>query len=287
MTSQKLKYFLDSFIKTVKSKDLACPSCGHHAYDVVDSKYGVTRLVRCSNCKLLHRIPTTTDEEYRNYYQEDYSEGFTTELPSVDSLDEMKRLRFAGTEKDYSKYIEVLRGLGCGEGDKLLDFGCSWGYGSWQFSQAGFDVKSFELSRKRREFAKNHLGVNVYSDVSEINDKFDVFFSSHVLEHIPKLSGVIDLARKVVKPGGWFVAFTPNGSSEYRNVNPEGWHTAWGFVHPLFLDDVFYRSVFQDSRYLIDSSPYKTIEISTWGKELGDSKVLPLEGSELLVAVKL
>ena len=264
---------------------MACPSCGHPGSDVVDRKYGVSRLLRCGDCKLLFRA-TTSDEEYGRYYQEDYSQGFTTDLPSVGALEEMKRLKFAGTEKDYSKYIEVLRALGCGEGDSLLDFGCSWGYGSWQLSQAGFSVKAIELSQKRREFANRHLQVDIYSDVAQIAGTFDVFFSSHVLEHIPTLSGIIDLAGRVVRPGGWFVAFTPNGSSAYRKRNPKGWHSCWGFVHPLVLDEVFYQSIFQGSRCLIDSSPYEVSEISVWASERGESRVLRLDGSELLVAVR-
>lgn len=284
VANQKFKYFLSSLIKAAQFKDLACPSCGCHDYDDIDKKYMVTRLVRCVNCQLLYRVPTTTEKEYSKYYQDDYSEGFTTDLPALADLDKMKRLKFAGMEKDYSKYIEVLRALGCG--DKLLDFGCSWGYGSWQFSQAGFDVKAFELSQKRREFANRHLGVNVYSDASDIDDKFDIFFSAHVLEHIPKVSGIIGLARKVVKPGGWFVAFTPNGSFDYRNTNPRGWHSSWGFVHPLLIDDAFYRSVFRDSRYMIGSSPYNTPDISDWADTIGESKVFRLDGSELLVAVR-
>ncbi len=289
-TKQKLKYFLDSFIKTVKFQGLTCPSCGHHGSDTVDRKYGVTRLLRCDNCKLLYRVPTTSDEEYSHYYQEDYSEGFTTDLPSVNKLKEMKDINFVGTEKDYSKYIDVLRALGCGDGDKLLDYGCSWGYGSWQFSQAGFVVKSFELSRQRAEFASRHLSVDVYSyipEIGKIGEPFDIFFSAHVLEHVPKLSGVIDLAREVVRPGGLFIAYTPNGSSFYRNINPKGWHSSWGFVHPLVLDDVFYQSFFHDKQHLIDSYPYEISKYSAWASEKGESFVLRLDGAELLIAVRL
>jgi len=286
-TQKKLQYFWDSLVKTAKSKDSACPSCGHLRSHVVDRKFAVTRLQRCGNCQLLYRAPTTTDEEYRRYYQQDYSEGFTTDLPSLDELGEMRRLNFAGTEKDYSRYVEVLRALGCGPGDRLLDFGCSWGYGSWQLSQAGFGVKSIELSQRRREFAHRHLGVEVYSDSDEIEaGTFDVFFSSHVLEHIPKLSGIIDLARRAVRPGGWFVAFTPNGSSGNRNTDPKAWHQIWGFVHPLCLDDVFYQSFFLDSRYLIDSSPYATPEIAAWARTCKESAVLRRHGQELLIAVR-
>lgn len=196
-TKQKIHYFLNSFLKTIARRGLECPSCGNAGSEVVDRKYLVTRLLRCDGCHLLYRAPTTTDKEFRVYYQEDYSEGFTTDLPSVERLKEMKASKFAGTEKNYSKYIEVLRALGCSDGAALLDFGCSWGYGSWQFSEAGFAVKAFELSKNRGAFASRHMDIEVYSNTEEITGMYDVFFSAHVLEHIPKLSGIIDLARKL------------------------------------------------------------------------------------------
>ena len=55
--------------------------------------------------------------------------------------------RFAGEEKNYAGYIAVLHALGVAEGARMLDFGCSWGYGSWQLAQAGFAVEAFEISR--------------------------------------------------------------------------------------------------------------------------------------------
>lgn len=283
----KLEYFFASLAKTILREGRACPSCGHAESTTIDRKYGVTRLVRCGSCGLLYRLPTTREAEYRRFYQNNYAEGFTTELPSTEKLAEMKRQNFAGTEKDYSTYLAVLRALGAAAGDRVLDFGCSWGYGSWQFAQAGFSVKAYEISENRRAFAKRHLGVTVYSSQDEIDGEFDLFFSSHVLEHIPAVSRVIELAGHVLKPGGWFVAFTPNGSSAYRQANPRAWSNAWGFVHPLFLDEVFYQSAFQGRRHLIASSPYDMAEIAAWAKGQESPKTLRLDGSELLVAAQL
>lgn len=266
---------------------MCCPSCGHAFADVIDRKYIVTHLQRCHGCKLLFRTPTTSDAQLRKYYQAGYREGFTTELPTVEELAELKSKNFSNTEKDYSKYISVLDALGCKPGDLLLDFGCSWGYGSWQFLQAGYSVKAFEVSKNRCEFAECHLGVDVCVDLGDINQQFDIFFSAHVLEHIPKVSEVINLARKIVKPGGWFVAFTPNASLYYRSVNPKGWHSAWGFVHPIALDEEFYKHCFLDAPYLIDSSPYKLFEISNWVNKKSQPEVLWVDGGELLIAARL
>lgn len=282
-----ISYFLGAAGKLAKGSGRSCPNCGSRDAETVDRKYLVTYLARCRSCKLQFRAPTTTDDEFHRYYQRKYTQGFTTELPSIDDLAELKSRQFKGTERDYSSYIAVLRALGFHTGDRLLDFGCSWGYGSWQFRQAGFDVKSLEVSQHRASFAREKLGLEVFGDWRSIRGTFDVFFSAHVLEHIPKFSEVLALARRVVRRGGLFVAATPNGSTAYRETDPEGWHRSWGFVHPLLLDEEFYKATFRGGSYVIDTTPYDHQTIRTWAESSGERLTVKNSGNELIVAARL
>jgi len=84
----------------------------------------------------MFRTPTTNPEENARFYRTDYVQEFTTDLPDRELLDRLKTTAFKGTEKDYAGYIEVLSALGLERGSKVLDFGCSWGYGSWQLAEA-------------------------------------------------------------------------------------------------------------------------------------------------------
>ena len=95
---------------------------------------------------MLFRTPTDRPESNQAYYENEYVQGFTTSLPSDTALAEMKRSNFANTDKSYSYYISVLSQLGLKPGNGLFDYGCSWGYGSYQFAQAGFDVAAFEVA---------------------------------------------------------------------------------------------------------------------------------------------
>jgi len=126
----------------------------------------------------------------------------------------------------------------------VFDFGCSWGYGSWQFRQNGFEVKPFEISIPRAKFAKSRLGLKVYTSLSEVSDLFDVFFASHVLEHVPSVKETIAFGFSILKPGGLFVAFTTNGSDDFRNEFPGKYHKLGGLVHPNFLDVEYYKRFF-------------------------------------------
>lgn len=208
-------------------------------------------------------------------------------MPDENQLAEMKSNNFKAAENDYSSYLGVLNALGVKRGAKLLDFGCSWGYGSWQFAQNGFEVESYEISEPRRRYAVRNLDCTVHSTFADITPGFDVFFSSHVLEHVPSPKNVIELALSVVKPGGLFVAFTPNGSAPHRAKEPATWQKLWGLVHPNFLDEQYYRQQFSAYPYLLASDPYDLNEIKSWDPSKERQRVLDLSGPELLCIVRI
>src|SRR2546422_477816 len=81
---------------------------------------------------------TTSAQENEAFYQADSEQGFTTDMPSEQELAALKASQFANHEKNYTDYIAVLGALGIGIGAKVFDFGCSWGYGSYQLAQAGW-----------------------------------------------------------------------------------------------------------------------------------------------------
>ena len=281
MISPKLKYFLGSTKKWLLHDGFSCPACGHSASTVVSRKYLVTALRRCANCALQFRTPTTTEKESYSFYQSDYAQGFTTEMPSPEELNLLLQTEFKGTERDYSRALQILSALGCQPGQRLLDYGCSWGYGSWQLARAGYQVTGLEISRPRCEYARQHLQINAYSDPNEIKGPFDIFFSSHVLEHVPSPLQVLDFAASIVKPGGWVVTLAPNGSQHFRTRKTADWNHLWGMVHPNFLDDLFFQKVFAES-LLLCSDEYTLEDIQRWAEFPEAIRIMSLQGPELL-----
>lgn len=247
----------------------------------------VTQLMRCDECGLLFRVPTTSVGENAKYYQARYRQGFTTDMPEADELARLLETKFTGTEKDYSRFDGIFAALGVNKGARIFDFGCSWGYGSWQLRRFGYEVESYEISRPRADYARERLGCHVVSDLPEVKSGFDVFFSSHVLEHVPSIRDAIDFAMSILRPGGLFVAFTPNGSSAFREQSPSNWQKLWGLVHPNFLDEEYYRRQFSDQAYLLASDPYDLEAIGAWGARRDEQRVLQLAGEELMCAVRV
>jgi 2-polyprenyl-3-methyl-5-hydroxy-6-metoxy-1,4-benzoquinol methylase len=280
--SSKLGYFARSLQKRAGGHQSRCPGCGSSEGSVIDRKAGVTELVECSHCSLLYRTPTDARQESHDFYQTDYAEGFTTELPADEELRRLKETDFRDAAASYSVYLDVLQALRVGEGSRIFDYGCSWGYGSYQLMRAGYDVEAFEISRPRCAYAAEKLGVKTVSDFRELGGDFDVFFSAHVLEHLPDLREAIRLAQSMVRPGGLFIAFTPNGSLAYRSSNWQAFHKSWGMVHPNVLQEKYYRHVFRERPLLLASSPYSTAQLSAWN--FRESLSCDLSGAELLAA---
>lgn len=293
ITAKRIRYFLHCLRKSFSAAARSCPNCGSQKAATVDRKYLVTTLMRCANCSMQFRAPITTEEENQRFYNLEYEQGFTTDMPSDRELAVMLESNFSGSERDYAVYVKVLGALALPEGAKIFDFGCSWGYGSHQLAQAGYAVTAYEVSNSRRDFARRKLSISTVDafdaclEDDRHHGRYDCFFSSHVLEHVPAPGAVFRAARKLLKPDGLFVAFTPNGSAAFRAVDFASWRLLWGEVHPNFLDDAFYAHSFGDAPAMLSSSAYDYDAIAGASfDEAGIRTIGDLAGQELLFAVR-
>ena len=279
-------YFVRSLAAQFSSARFACLNCGTGGAAVVDRKYGVTQLRRCRACALLFRTPTDDPVGNASFYENDYAQGFTTSLPDDAALAAMMDRGFAGGEKDYAYYIGVLARLGVGPGRAVFDFGCSWGYGSYQLARAGYEVTAYEVAPSRRRYARDKLAVRVVDDMvggtEALAGAFDCFFAAHVIEHVPSPARAFDHAMRLLKPGGLFVSFTPNGSAGHRAASP-AWSKLWGEVHPNFIDDVFLDYSFRSSPRVVGSSPVREASLPSVP---GLVRLDDLAGGELFFAAR-
>jgi len=267
------------------SERMKCPSCGAAKASLVARKYIVSSLRRCPQCSLLFRTPTTTPEENANFYQVNYRQGSASDMPDEEELQRLKASRFLGSGIDYTCYLKMLASLGAKPGDRILDFGCSWGYGSWQMKESGYQVTAYEISKPRCRYARERLEVEAYDDLEQMPDEtFDIFFACHVFEHLPSVSKVFEYAWTKLRKGGLLVAFTPNGSDTLRRVQPQVWQKLWNRVHPNLLDDVFYRKTFPSA--MLASTPYDYDEICRSRAEKKFQHPFALDGGELMVVVR-
>jgi 2-polyprenyl-3-methyl-5-hydroxy-6-metoxy-1,4-benzoquinol methylase len=263
-----------------------CPYCGSGISKVIDRKYIFTTLNECSQCSLFFRHPLDTIEFNYKFYQEEYeqNDGITTDLPSDVELQNLMSKNFFGSGKDVSGIIKILKSLLARPTVKVIDYGANWGYTSYQFRNAGFDVQSYEISLPRAKFGKK-LGLEIITDENSLIGNVDIFFNSHVIEHLPDIKHIFLLAQKLLTNDGYFISFCPNGSLDFKKKHPENFHTFWGQVHPNYLNSYFFCKAFKNVPYLIGSDCSKQEDIEGWDKNC--QKILDVSGIELFVFAKI
>jgi hypothetical protein len=255
--------------------------CGSTQTFLVKRKHAVTGLVECRTCHLLFRIPKGSLEDDGQFYEDHYEQGVTTDLPDDRELEQLKENSFRDIGKDYSAYIEVLRALGVDSGSTVYDYGSSWGYGSWQFRNAGYRVFCYDVATTRAQFAQDKLGCTRVAAPTQVPEQVDCLFASHVIEHLADPKVMWTMARHVLKPRGVLVLLTPNGEPSRARLDARIYHQLWGRVHPLLLSAASLswmaeRYGFEGAGY---SSPYEPDRIAQWTPG-------SLDGDELLFVAR-
>jgi 2-polyprenyl-3-methyl-5-hydroxy-6-metoxy-1,4-benzoquinol methylase len=281
----KFKYLVRSayhYLSPIK-----CTNCGSQRVEQSDRKYFFTRLFECQDCKLQFRHPVDTKAFNEKFYQEDYvqDDGITTDLPSTELLKQMVNSNFANSPKNADPVLALWKSVFSDLRQvKAIDYGCSWGYMSFQFLKQGVQLQSYEISRPRAKFGNAHLGLSIKSDVKDLTSGNDLFYNSHVIEHVPSISDMVNEAKRLLKPNGYFFAECPNGSLAFRKKNPSEFHQGWGLVHPNYLSDKFYQHLFRECPYLISSAPFPLEAIREW--DGNSQQTLDTSGGQLLVIAR-
>ena len=263
-------------------KPKTCPCCGSSQSTLVDRKLIFT-LEKCAGCKILYRFPYETPDEMAAFYQRAYQQkGLTTDLPTLAEVEELKARCFRGTSKDATPILQALAALGIGRGSRVLDFGANWGYTAFQMRQAGLDAEGYEVSMQRARFGR-HLGLEIETAPDAVGFGFDAIYSGHVLEHVPNPCATLSWMLDHVRPGGFVLGHTPNGSAARQQANFASFHLNWGIVHPVLLSSEFLSCLFPNApRFTASTTDPEAL--AQWGGR--GTYEGPLDGAELFFVVR-
>lgn len=130
-------------------------------------------------------------------------------------------------EEDYKKLYSLLFKDIPGKKLKILDVGCGTAIHSTRLAKRGHNVIGIDLSPeavKQAKFVteKKKLKVKyIVGDIEKLpfaDNTFDVCFCGTVLHHFPNLEKVAKELYRVTKPGGYVLAYDPNGLHPYGFV---------------------------------------------------------------------
>lgn len=248
----KLRYLFKSIMHKYDNGHNCCPSCGSRAFFQFPGnqfRKFVTTLRYCLTCHLQYRHPTTSKAESLKFYEAEYEQlGLTTDLPDSRTISRLIETNFRNSEKDFSCWIPLFQKLSRILGRKLrvLDYGANWGYTIHQLQQQDYisHCAGFELSKARREFGKQQLGVD-YIELDSLDHTFDVVFSSHVIEHMYNPSLFRAYAEAALTTDGFVVLTCPNGSHSSIPFHAN-WRKNWGEVHPNMISDKYLITLFEN-----------------------------------------
>jgi SAM-dependent methyltransferase len=282
----RIAFLLSTLGHYLRLQPRTCPYCGSSASEPLGRKKLLLELRRCRQCQLMWRYPKNAPEVNTTFYQKDYIEGMITEFPDALTLSEWMAHDFVGTDKDLSEKIRIVQSQ-CPAG-RLLDYGCSWGYGVFQFNRAGFDAMGYEISIPRARFGRETLGVRILETRRELTilpDRcFDVIFAHHVLEHLIDPRSAFEDWRRLLRPDGVLLVFVPNaGGESARRLGPR-WGPMIGEKHPLAIDANFLYHNFPTHGFMpaFCTSPYPSAKVRLETAP----QARTLSGDELLAVVR-
>ena len=210
-------------------KYVNCNICGSDEYRLFREIDGC-RLVRCRLCGLVYVNPRRTRWETGDEYSASYH---------------IERLLGyePGTEEEIEKEIgknigraeEIVRE--CGMGGRLLDVGCGAGFFIACLRRYGWEVEGVDVSEWAARFAREKLGLSVFTGRVEDIDfdrRFDVITLFHLLEHLPDPLGTLKKIGVLMAPDGTLVVKGPNLAGFDRIWHGKDWR---GYDIPFHLYD--------------------------------------------------
>jgi 2-polyprenyl-3-methyl-5-hydroxy-6-metoxy-1,4-benzoquinol methylase len=106
----------------------------------------------------------------------------------------------------------------------ILDLGCGTGWFANELAQlgptTGIDLSEEAIAKARSQFPQVAFEAGNLYDMLLPERHFDVVVSQEVIAHVPDQRGYLEIAARVLRPGGYLVVTTPNRFVHERTQMP-------------------------------------------------------------------
>lgn len=202
----------------LKNKTEPCLACGHNFYKkfIFPVMGGDYQVLTCCQCGLGRAKPVNCPTVYQSKQVED---------PSNIKLWQ----KFANESLFYLKKF-VQQG-------KILDVGCGKGVFVKQALHQDFVAYGIDISQEDIAIGHNTLDLQQHIFLGDLstyhfsNESFEAITYIHCLEHIKDISSELNLAYKLLKPGGYLYIELPNFYSLWRLLLTNRWYGLAPYGH--------------------------------------------------------
>ena len=180
------------------SENKKCYICG--SSEIEDTGYSLRddktiKVLRCKRCSLV--FLSSFEHINKDFYKDGkmHSGNF-----------DHKRWLEASYDDDRRRFLMLKKII---KGKKLLDFGC----GAGGFLMMAKDYASKVAGVEKQDALRalfNEKNLDIFDNLDEIHDKFDVITMFHVLEHLPDPKSVIKELLNKLKDDGKLIIEVPN-----------------------------------------------------------------------------
>lgn len=200
-----------------------------HEGRVLDAANGFD-VIECEVCGFKHIVPVPTADELRDIYQEEY---YTIEKPLYF---ERHREDLEWWNMVYAERYEFFENCLPAEKRSILDVGSGPGFFLKLGKDRGWSTLGIEPSRQASDHARN-LGLTIVNEfLNETNVEelghFDVVHMHEVLEHIPDPAAMLDLAHRLLAPGGVLCVIVPNDYNPLQEILRRQGFKPWWVAPP-------------------------------------------------------
>lgn len=218
-----------------------CYLCGCNEFEKLEGKVRDNpelEVLQCKNCSLV--FLSSFDHICECFYEDDGMFG-------GESINAKKWLK--QTEDDDKRRYNFLKKEI--KGKEVLDFGCGNGGFLSRAKKSADKVVGVELQKSLKDFYEKR-NLEVYSDISDIGEQFDLITMFHVLEHIKDPIEILKQLSSKLGENGEIIIEVPNSNDALLTIYKNYWFmnfTYWGCHLYLFnektLTDIVEKAGFK------------------------------------------
>ena len=185
-----------------------------HAGKILDKVDGI-KVLDCKKCGFSHILPLPSDEELQKFYTKDFYQKEKTVYYFKETKEDA-----AWWNATYDNYYSILERLI--RGRKLLDIGSGTGDFLSVGKKRGWNILGIEPSSVAAAHARRRglAIVNDFFNPGSLRGRgpFDVITAFMVLEHVPDPISFLREAKKLLKPSGLLLIFSPNDYNPFQQI---------------------------------------------------------------------